>query len=123
MLAPSWVLLAWSGFAATVAAAVYGAVAGGDMPRAWSLAPRPDSYASALRWSVGAGLFIYPILYALLFEAIGRADVLAGLAAGVLHAFTAFAFVRLRHDGATALRAAGLHLVYVVVFAVLYITA
>jgi hypothetical protein len=122
MPAPSWVLLTWSGFAATFAAAVFGNAVGGGAPRAWSLAPRARTRVDALRWSFLAGMLGFPILYSLVFELIGRSDILVGIIAGLIHAPVAFLAARPREDRASAWRAAGIHFVYVVVFAFLYIT-
>jgi hypothetical protein len=122
MPAPSWALLIWSGFAATFAAAVVGNAAGGGAPRAWSLAPRAQNRGAALRWSCFAGIVGFPILYSILFELIGRADLLVGILAGLIHALLAFLAAHPRRDRAAAFRAAGMHFVYVVVFAFLYIT-
>src|SRR5687768_1551590 len=122
MPVPSWVLLIWSGFAATFAAAVFGNAVGGGIPRAWSLAPHARTRADALRWSCFAGLLGFPILYSTLFELIGRADLTVGTLAGLIHAALAFLAAQPHADRATAVRAAGIHFVYVVVFAFLYIT-
>jgi hypothetical protein len=122
MPAPSWVLFTWSGFAATFAAAVFGNAVGGGATRAWSLAPRARSRAEALRWSFLAGILAFPLIYSVVFELIGRSDIPAGLIAGLLHAPAAFLAARPWENRATAWRAAGIHFVYVLVFAFLYIT-
>jgi hypothetical protein len=122
MPTPSWVLFTWSGFAATFVAAVFGNAIGGGAPRAWSLAPRALTRGHALRWSFLAGMLGFPIFYSFLFELIGRADLRVGVIAGLIHAPVAFLAANPRADRARALRAAGIHFVYVLVFAFLYIT-
>jgi hypothetical protein len=122
MPAPSWALLIWSGFAATFAAAVVGNAVGGGVPRAWSLAPRAQNRVDALRWSFVAGMIGFPILYSMTFELVGRADLRVGILAGLIHAPLAFLAAHPRENRAAAIRAAGMHFVYVVVFAFLYIT-
>jgi hypothetical protein len=123
MPSPSWILLSWSGFAATLAAALVGVAVGAGAPRAWSLAPRAPTTSSALRATVVTGLVAYPLLYGLVFELLGRADLLIGLMAGSLHAIIAFFLARPRAHPATAMRSAAAHLVYVTVLAFVYITA
>ena len=123
MPAPSWILLAWSGFAATLAAALFGVAVGAGAPRAWSLLPHAPDTASALRASAVTGLLVYPLVYGLVFEMMGRSDLLVGIVAGSLHALIAFFLARSRGDTTTALRSAATHLVYVATLAYLYITA
>ena len=76
---PAWLLLAWSGLAATLVSASVRA-----------LLPLPDdpgrpSAARRLTRSVILGLLAFPLAYGLAFEAIERADLLAGAALGLLH--------------------------------------
>jgi hypothetical protein len=122
MPVPSWVLLLWSGFAATFVAAVFGNAVGGGAKRAWSLAPRARTRVDALRWSFLAGMLGFPILYSIVFELIGQSDIRTGAIAGLVHAPLAFLAAHPRDDRAAALRTAVMHFLYVVVFAFLYIT-
>jgi hypothetical protein len=122
MPSPSWLLLVWSGCAATFAAAVFATAIGGGRAHAWSLAPRPRSTSGAFGWNAVAGIALYPLLYGIAFELAGTSDVRSGLLAGFIHAAAMFAAARPRHDIHGATRVAAAHLVYAVVLAFLYVT-
>jgi hypothetical protein len=122
MTAPSWLLLIWSGLAAACAAAVPATLVGG-VPRAtWSLAPCPRSRSHGAAWSLIGGGIVYPLLYGIIFELLGRADVPLGLVVGTAHALLIFVAARQRCTMRGALRAATAHLVYGVMIAFLYVT-
>jgi hypothetical protein len=122
MPTPSWLLLVWSGFAATCAAATAGSLLGGRAPRAWALVPRPPSASASLAASLLAGAVLYPIFYGLAFEITSRADVLTGLAMGTVHGSLAFALSRPAAAHRPALRLAAMHVVYGATIAFLYVT-
>jgi hypothetical protein len=120
--APSWLLLAWAGGAATCAAALVGSLFGGRNATPWSLVPRPRSRASAALATLLVGVIAYPAIYGLVFETLGRADIKVGLAAGVLHAALAGIAGQPRRQPAPAARLAVNHFVYVVLLSFLYVT-
>ena len=122
MNAPSWLLLIWSGLAAACAAAVPATLVGGVPRGTWSLAPRPRSRSHGALWSIAAGGIGYPIAYGILFEVLGRSDVIVGLVAGFVHALLAMALARPRSEPRAAARAAIAHLTYGIAIAVLYVT-
>ena len=76
---PAWLLLAWSGLAATLVSACVRAL----LP----LPPGPGRRTAAHRLarSVILGLLAFPLAYGLAFETIGRADLVSGAALGLLH--------------------------------------
>lgn len=122
MNAPSWLLLIWCGLAAACAAAVPATVVGGVPRGTWSLAPLPRSRSHGAMWSLLAGGFVYPALYGLLFEALGRSDILLGVAAGAVHALIVFLAAAPRRAPRAAARAAIAHLTYGSMIAFLYVT-
>lgn len=122
MIMPAWLLLIWSGLAATCAAAVTARAIGGVSSAPWSLAPMPRSPLHGALWSLVAGLAAYPLLYGLIFEALHRADVPVGLALGLVHAVILFAFVRQRDTSRAAFRAAVPQVIYAAVLGFLYVT-
>lgn len=122
MHAPSWLLLFWSGFAATLAAAIVGTALGCGAPRAWALTPRPRTGPAAFATTLFAGLLLYPALYGILFEIAARADIRTGLIAGALQAFVVFLLSRRSLGSAVSLRIASANLVYAVTLAFLYTT-
>ena len=121
MHAPSPLLLLWCGLAATIAAAITGAIAGGTDARSWSLAPHARSRAHALYWCL-AGILAYPAVYGLIFEALHRADIRIGLLLGAIHAAIMFIAADPRRSSRNALRVAAAHLVYGAIIAFLYVT-
>jgi hypothetical protein len=122
MSAPSWLLLAWVGAAATCAAALTGTLLAGRTRMAWALVPRPRSAAHALRATMLAGMVAYPIIYGVIFEAIQRSDVAVGFILGSVHAIIGFAFSRPGVQPGTAFRMAAMHLAYGTACALLYVT-
>jgi hypothetical protein len=122
MPAPSWFLLFWSGCAATCTAAAAGSLVGGTAPRTWSLEPRHVSAARSLATTAVAGALLYPLVYGLIFETMGRADVPAGLALGGVHAVIALFAARAAGNRGAMPRMAIMHVVYGVVLALLYVT-
>jgi hypothetical protein len=121
MTAPSWLLLAWCGLAASCAAAIAGSL----MPRAERDRPR-----SAIVRSAAAGLIALPLIYGLIFEALQKADFRTGLALGAAHGVLAV-LLAARRTGPhapprvqlrIAARAAVLSLVYGVTIGFLYVT-
>jgi hypothetical protein len=122
MPAPSWLLLVWSGCAATCVAAAVGALVGGRAAAPWALYPRPARGARAFGASLLAGVIVYPAVYGLLFEAAGRADLRFGLILGAAHAVLAFAAAGPATARRRALRVAAMHVVYGVAIAFLYVT-
>jgi hypothetical protein len=122
MTPPSIFILFWCGFAATIAAAFAGAVLAPRTPAAWAILPRPDGARRSAVASLLAGLVVYPVLYGIVFEAFQRADIRIGFLFGVVHAVAAFLLARASLSDRGALRIAGMHLVYVVTLALLYVT-
>ncbi|HSJ05416.1 MAG TPA: hypothetical protein VK936_01865 [Longimicrobiales bacterium] len=122
MTAPSWLLLFWVGAAATCAAAITGTILGGRAPTAWALIPRTRSAGHGLAGTLVAGLFAYPLLYGLVFEAMHRSDALTGFALGAIHALLAFAMSRPLAAPAAAFRIGAMHVIYGTVCAFLYVT-
>jgi hypothetical protein len=120
--APSWLLLAWAGGAATCAAALAASLFGGHAPAPWTLLPRARSRGVAAIGTLVVGVFVYPVIYGVTFEALGRADLVVGLASGVVHAFAAAASGQPRQHPRAAARLGLAHLVYAVMIAFLYVT-
>ena len=122
MIMPAWLLLLWSGLAATSVAAVAAPAIGGVRTAPWSLAPVPRSRSHGAAWSILAGVLAYPLLYGVAFELLHRADLLTGLALGAVHG--AVMFVPAHRAGTLrgAFRAAAAHLVYGAFIAFLYVT-
>jgi uncharacterized membrane protein YeaQ/YmgE (transglycosylase-associated protein family) len=122
MPAPSWFLLVWSGSAATCVAALAGALVGGSAPATWSLLPRHRSNVRSLAATALAGAVIYPLIYGIVFETLGRADATLGLIMGAGHATVAAAFADPLRTPRVALRVAFMHFLYAVGLAFLYVT-
>lgn len=122
MSAPSWLLLVWVGAAATCAAAITGTLLGGRTRTTWALAPTPRSASHALGVTILAGMVAYPIVYGIIFEAMQRSDVAAGLVLGAVHGVLAFAVSGPRARPWTALRVAAMHVVYGAACAFFYVT-
>jgi hypothetical protein len=114
--------MAWVGLASTCAAAITGNLFAGRTPRAWSLHPRPRSGAHALGVTVGLGLVVYAVLYGVLFEATGRADLPFGVVAGAVHGLAAFVVSGPRSRPADAFRVWAMHIAYGGTAAFLYVT-
>jgi hypothetical protein len=119
---PSWLLLAWAGGAATCAAAMAGSLAGGRAAAPWTLVPRTRSRAVAALATLLVGVALYPAIYGLVFEALGRADLMVGFGAGLVHAGVAVAAGEPRRRPWAAARLGLVHLVYAVVLGFLYVT-
>lgn len=119
---PSWLLLAWAGGAATSAAALTGSLLGGRSHVPWALVPRPGSVLQALAGTLLVGLVVYPAVYGVVFETLGRADLTVGLAGGALHGVVAGLAGGPRRDPRRAARLAAAHLVYAAVLGFLYVT-
>lgn len=122
MIMPAWLLLVWSGLAATSVAALLAPAVGGAAVAPWSLAPVPRSVRHGAAWSLIAGAIVYPIVYGFLFELLHRADLRIGLVLGALHGVIMFAVARRTSSSRAAFRAAAAHLVYGAAIAFLYIT-
>lgn len=122
MPAPSWLILAWSAFVATCAAAMTGALLGGSAPATWSLLPQARGAARALAGTAALGLVLYPVLYALVFEVAGRADATLGLLLGAVHALAALLAAGPRRRTRAAFRVAAMHFTYAVTLSFLYVT-
>jgi hypothetical protein len=120
--APSWLLLTWTGGAATAVAAVTGSLLGGRAPTPWSLLPQPRSVTTALAATILAGVLIYPAIYGVIFELLGRADLHSGIAAGLPHGLLAAAAARPRRNPGAAARIATIHLAWAITFGFLYVT-
>lgn len=87
MHAPSWVLLAWSALAATLASLGLRALLPPPRPRGaahGTSGVRPGR-AGAFARDLFLGLLLLPPLYGFAFEALGRADLVAGAALGTAH--------------------------------------
>lgn len=119
-LQPGLLLLLWCGIAATFVARP---VAPADHPSARAGAPR-----SRRALTLALDLILYPVLYAIVLEAIGRADILTGAALGATHATLALATGAARARTSTAertgparLRAFLARTLYGIVFAFLYV--
>jgi hypothetical protein len=122
---PSWLLLAWAGGAATSAAVLAGSLLGGRSTMPWALAYRPQSLAQALAGTALAGLLFYPLVYGVLFEVLGTADMRTGAVAGGLHAVVAVGLTfrrRARPALRTLVRVAAARLLYAIVIGFLYVT-
>lgn len=113
---PGWLLLLWCGLGAAIVA--------------WPLARA--SRNGTVRTgrgrrllAVGLELLLFPVLYALLFEALGRADIVAGAALGTLHATLGVIAARPgRADappGSAILLRSLARILYGIVFAFLYV--
>ena len=117
---PSWLLLLWAGLAAALVAL--------PIARPVRSAPkRPRPLASRVL-PLGFEIIVFPVLYALLFEALRRSDVVAGLALGAAHGLLGVTISKLqaRRDGphpqaTTALRALLARTLYGAIFAFLYV--
>jgi hypothetical protein len=118
---PAWLLLLWSGAAATCAAAVAGAVLG-SRRGGWLLLPAVRPHRRAAVLSLAAGILAYPVAYGVVFEATSRDDVVTGLILGTVHGIVVLLASRPRADVRLALRAAGMHVIYGAVIALLYVT-
>jgi hypothetical protein len=121
MYMPAWLLLLWSGAGATCAAAIAGSLLGARSG-APLLMPGTGSGARAVGVSLAAGLVAYPLAYGLLFEATGRADVLAGLALGSAHGVIVLVARGRKGQMRSALRSATVHVIYGATLAFLYVT-
>jgi hypothetical protein len=122
MPSPSWLLLFWSGCAATCAAAAAGSIVGGRGARTWSLEPRRHSAVISLAATIAAGALIYPVIYGVVFETISRADVPAGAVMGSVHALLAVIAAHAAGAPRAMPRMAVMHLTYGIVLALLYVT-
>jgi hypothetical protein len=123
MPAPSWLLLIWSGCAATCAAALAGSLIGGRAAGSWALLPRPRPTGRALGSTFLAGVVLYPLVYGILFELNSRSHLADGVVAGAVHAMLLLiAARRLTLPGRTAVRIAVMHVVYGAIIALLYVT-
>jgi hypothetical protein len=122
MPAPSWILLAWSGCAATCVAALAGSLFGGRAHAPWALVPGVRSGLGAALATLAAGTLLYPIIYGMIFETMGRADMFVGAAIGAVHAVLAFFAGRPRELPSVAFRLAFVHLVYGTTIGFLYVT-
>jgi hypothetical protein len=122
MPAPSWLLLAWSGFAATCVASLAGALVGGDEPHTWSLLPRSRSALAALLATLAAGLIAYPLIYGAVFEHLARADAQLGALLGAGHGVIALLFARPTREPRNAFRVGLMHALYGLSLAFLYVT-
>ena len=117
-LQPGFLLLFWCGIAATIVA----------LPLS---ARRRGAPARPLRRSVARlalDLLFFPVLYAVVLEAVSRADLLAGAAVGAAHASLALIVAATRSPvssepstGSERLRAFLARTLYGVVFAFLYV--
>jgi hypothetical protein len=121
MHTPGWLLLVWSGAAATCAAAVAGAIFSARR-RAWLLLPGRTAGAADVLASLAAGALAYPVLYGVAFELIGRADLPVGLALGLLHGVVMVLATGPRSRTGLAFRNGAMHLVYGATIAFLYVT-
>lgn len=122
MIMPAWLLLIWSGLAASVAAAAVALAIGGARTASWSLAPVPRSRTHGALWSFAAGVLAYPILYGVIFELLHRADLAIGLSMGALHGAVMFVIARRHGTPRAALRTALAHVIYAATMAFLYVT-
>jgi len=121
MNSPSWLLLLWAGCAATCSAAVAGTVLGGAARGTWSLAPRVVSRARNVAWTLGGGLLLYPLIYGVLFELLHTDRTSVGLIIGSVHAGIVVALNSPNRNHARAISLAGMHIVYGVMIAFLYV--
>jgi hypothetical protein len=118
---PAWLLLLWSGAAATCAAAIAGVVLG-SRRGSWQLLPALWPLGRATAMSLAAGLLFYPVAYGIVFEASSRDDVVTGAVLGAVHGLAVLIASRPRRDARLAVRAGGLHVIYGAVIALLYVT-
>jgi hypothetical protein len=90
---PAWLLLAWAGVAASLVATVLGAPPGATtvLNRPRDYRPRRFGAVRSVLLSTLIGVVLYPLVYALLFEAAGRADLPLGAGFGAVHAVLALA--------------------------------
>lgn len=113
---PGWLLLLWCGLAASII----------TLPIARTTrrtTPRPRAGHRLVR--IALELVLFPIVYAVLLEGLGRADLAAGAALGTLHAALGVLAARLRGGEApaldTVLRSFLARILYGLVFAFLYV--
>jgi hypothetical protein len=121
MTLPSWLLLIWSGAAATCAAAMTGTVIGAARKGTWSLAPRESTRLHNLAWTFGAGCVLYPFIYGLLLALLHTHSATAGLLLGALHAGIVVAVNSPNRNSARVVSLAAMHIVYGVLIAFLYV--
>jgi hypothetical protein len=97
---PSLVILAWAALAATLAAAFVGAPPGNTAAALFGVVPTRTARApaDAARRRAGCalagvtlvtGVLVYPLLYAVVFEVVGRADFAFGAGLGAVHSLAA----------------------------------
>ena len=110
---PGWLLLLWCGLGAALVA--------------WPLA-RASRNGTARTGrgrrllAVGFELLLFPVLYALVFEALGRADLVAGAALGTLHATIGAVAARADAPAPRSILLRSLaRILYAIVFAFLYV--
>lgn len=122
---PSWLLLLWTGLAATLVASVAGAGPGILIGTRLSRRNRVRRHFGRLMLAVLLGVVLYPLLYGAVFEALGRADLTLGAALGGAHGALAVLWRVLRpptgRDLPGPLRLLIGHALYGVVLGVLYI--
>jgi hypothetical protein len=124
MTALSPLLLIWCGLTATLSAAAAGMAFSARLAHAWAVTAASRSRRQALKWTIIAGVVVYPLLYGVIFELAGRADLRLGIYLGVGHALLAFAGARFAASaGRGALRSAIWHFVYATAIAFFYVTA
>ncbi len=114
---PGLLLLAWCGIAATVVAL--------PIARAGRAAHASRLPRSRRALGYALDLLLFPLLYALLLETLGRADIVSGAAIGAAHAAIAIAAGTSRTapdtDHGARLRTFLARTLYGIVFAFLYI--
>ena len=122
-LTPSWLLLVWTGLAATLAiAAIFAPLFGSRGPRGSVYFFRPRAFPDFLLLAL-LGILVYPLVYGFIFDSIHVASAFSGAVTGALHgvALVAISAIRRRRPempGITLL----LYVAYGAVLGFFYVT-
>jgi hypothetical protein len=118
----SWLLLIWTGLAATIFAAAVVAPLAARETRGSLLFMRPASVTDLLLLAV-LGIIVYPAVYGTILDALHSASILTGAALGLAHALVLLLTARVQRIGSTAVRTLFLtHVAYGAVLGFLYVT-
>jgi hypothetical protein len=90
----SWLLLIWTGLAATIFASVLVAPLAAKNARGAIPYMRPASLGDSLLLAV-LGVLVYPAIYGLILDALHTASILAGAVLGLVHALVLVLYTRI----------------------------